>query len=88
MTVNQGIDGHISKYDTNWIRIQHRPETRIEPTLWVGTEKQNDIPTASYNDTDEQVAKTLTKSLLEFGIGLVKDVRIQNSVIKYFKINY
>lgn len=71
----QGIDGHISKYNVDWIKIQHQPESRLNLVLWSGRNIENEVPIVSDEENPEEVARILTISLLRYGIGFVKNVR-------------
>ncbi|XP_065225341.1 trimethyllysine dioxygenase, mitochondrial isoform X2 [Planococcus citri] len=68
------VDDHESKYNIDWIKIQHQPESKLDQVFWSGQEIENEIPIVSNQESPEQVARVLTTSLLRYGIGLVKHV--------------
>lgn len=75
-----GNDDHNSIYNLNWIKSQHRPEMRPRIITWDGNEVEQKLllVESEENNLTEDGVKQLLKSLLQFGVAIVKNVRTNN----------
>lgn len=74
----KGSDEHQSTYNIDWvIDTWTGKKTQIEPYTCIGEELEKLPAKISYNDlTQKEGQKMLIKSILKYGVGIVKDVSI------------
>ncbi len=72
-----GNDNHESIYDLNWIFNHSRSEIIPNTILWDGPLIEREIPQVASQDDNlnEEDLKILIKSLLQYGVGVVQQVR-------------